>query len=312
MSTDPRDTAEFHPPPPPPAPPRPAAERTLVDLAALTDPGRVRPNNEDVYLTLRGSRALELLGTNLPAGHVPPRSEESAYAMLVADGMGGAAAGEVASRLVATTLVQLVLETPDWIMKTGTWEDDVILERTARYYREVNDALREHAAANPDLAGMGTTLTVAHNRGRDLFVGHVGDSRAYLGRGGDLVRLTRDHTHAQHLADIGVITQEQVAAHRLRHVLTRALGEFGCKVDADVQQVRLDDGDQVLLCTDGLTDMVDDAGIGAALRTAGTAADACRALVDLALANGGKDNVTVVLARYRFAREPGPRGRPSP
>jgi protein phosphatase len=145
---------------------------------------------------------------------------------------------------------------------------------------------------------------VAHNRGRDLFVGHVGDSRAYLGRAGDLIRLTRDHTYAQHLADRGIIPQEEVTTHRLRHVLTRALGEFGQTVEADVQQVRLDEGDQVLLCTDGLTDMVDDADIGAALRTAGTAGDACRALVDMALANGGKDNVTVVLARYRFTREP--------
>jgi protein phosphatase len=275
-----------------------------VDLAARTDAGLVRPNNEDVYLTLRGSRALDVLGSNLPAGLVPQRSEEGAYAMLVADGVGGAAAGEVASRLVVTTLVQLVLDQPDWIMKTGTWEDDVILERTARYYREANVALREHAAANPDLAGMGTTLTVAHNRGRDLFVGHVGDSRAYLCRGGDLIRLTRDHTYAQHLADRGIIPQEEVTSHRLRHVLTRALGEFEHTVEADVQQVRLDDGDQVLVCTDGLTDMVDDADIEAALRAAGTAGDACRALVDMALANGGKDNVTVVLARYRFTREP--------
>src|SRR5262249_8092997 len=140
--------------------------------------------------------------------------------------------------------------------------------------------------------------------GRDLFVGHAGDSRAYLYRGGDLIQLTRDHTYAQALADMDLIPQEQVMVHHLRHVLTRALGELGHNVEADVHRVRLTDGDQVLLSAAGRREMVAAAGSGGVLRQAATAADACRALVDLALANGGKDNVTVVLARYRFVREP--------
>jgi serine/threonine protein phosphatase PrpC len=275
----------------------------VVDLAALTDPGIVRTHNEDVFLAVRVCRALETIWTNLPPDHVPLKSEEGAYGMLVADGMGGMAAGEVASRLAASTLIRLVLDTPDWIMKIGTWEGDEVLERIASRYRQVNARLKEEAEANPNLAGMGTTMTVAHNVGRDLFVGHVGDSRAYLCRGEDLIQLTRDHTYAQELANMGVITQEQVMVHHFRHVLTRALGEAGHKVEADVQRIRLTEGDQVLLCTDGLTDMVDNATIGKVLRKAATAKDACHDLVDLALANGGKDNVTVVLARYRFVRE---------
>ena len=304
MSADPAATADPVPPPSPAAPPRPAPERTLVDLAARTDAGKVRPSNDDVYLAVRGYRALDTLWTNLPAGQVPVRSSEEMYGMLVADGMGGPAGGQVAARLAATTMVRLVLDTPDWIMKLGAWEGEEVLERIARRYRAVHAAIKEAAAMDPGLAGMGTTLTVAHNVGRDLFVGHAGDSRAYLYRGGDLIQLTRDHTYAQALADMDLIPQEQVMVHHLRHVLTRALGELGHNVEADVHRVRLADGDQVLLCTDGLTDMVDAAGIGGVLRQAATAADACRALVDLALANGGKDNVTVVLARYRFVREP--------
>jgi PPM family protein phosphatase len=305
MSENLADTDEFAPvdSPPPPAPPRSAAARTVVDLAALTDTGSVRTNNEDVFLAVRGYRALQTLWTNLPADQVPLRSEEGGYGMLVADGMGGAVAGEVASRMAATTLVGLVLDTPDWIMKIGTWEADEVLSRIADRYRQVHAALKEEAAANPELVGMGTTMTVAHNIGRDLFVGHVGDSRAYLCRGGDLIRLTRDHTYAQELVDMGVIAPDQVMTHHFRHVLTRALGEGGPQLEADVQRVRLSDGDQVLLCTDGLTDMVDDASIGQLLRKAVTASDACHDLVGLALANGGRDNVTVVLARYQFVRE---------
>ncbi len=305
MSSDPADTAEFDPVPPPlPSPPQPAAEHARVDLAALTDPGKVRERNEDVCLTVRGYRALEVIQTNVPADDIPLRSEEGVYGMLVADGMGGHAGGDLASRLAASTLVHLVLDTPDWILKIGKHEGDRVLTRTARRFRDVDAALRQASAENPELAGMGTTMTVAHNVGRDLFLGHVGDSRAYLCRGDDLIQLTRDHTYAQDLADMGIIAPDQVMTHHFRHVLTRALGEVGHSVQADVNRVRLDDGDQVLLCTDGLTDMVDDATIGAVLLSAATAKDACRTLVDLALKNGGKDNVTVVLARYAFVREP--------
>src|SRR5262249_3777304 len=153
------------------------------------------------------------------------------------------------------------------------------------------------------LTGMGTTMTVACSLGIDLFVTHVGDSRVYLCRQGHLHQLTRDHTLAQSLADRGVIPHEEVATHRLRHVLTRALGGKG-EVEADVQRARLEDKDQLLLCTDGLTNMVDDAAIEAVLREAPTAGGACEALVERALKNGGKDNVTVVLARYSFAQGP--------
>jgi protein phosphatase len=106
------------------------------------------------------------------------------------------------------------------------------------------------------------------------------------------------------LADLGIIRPEEVRRHRFRNVLTRALGDSGAPVTADVQRVRLQGGDQLLLCTDGLTNMVEDAAIAATLRQAGTAQQACQALVELALQRGGKDNVTVIVAAYRFA--PGP------
>jgi protein phosphatase len=303
MAIDPNDTIDFIPPPsaPPPAQ-RPAAEQTVVDLAAVTHPGLVRSRNEDAYLAIRVYRALEMLQTNLPHGCIPAEAREGGYGMLVADGVGGSTAGDVASRLAACTLIRLALDTPDWIMKVGEREGDELLERLAGRYRDVDTALKEAGTVDPELAGMCTTMTVAFNVGRDLFVGHVGDSRAYLCRGDDLHQLTRDHTYAQDLVNLGVIEPAQVVSHKFRHVLTRVVGELGRSVEADVQQVRLSDGDQVLLCTDGLTEMVDDVSIGQILRVAGTAKEACQSLVDLALANGGKDNVTVVLTRYKFVR----------
>jgi protein phosphatase len=170
----------------------------------------------------------------------------------------------------------------------------------AERYRQVDVVLREQAQADPTLAGMGTTMTLAFSLGADMVLAHVGDSRAYLLCRGGLYPLTRDHTMAQALADVGIIRPEEAATHRLRHVLTRALGGGEGQTEAQVRHVVLSDGDQVLLCSDGLTGMVDGAAIYGVLHEAPSAAEACRALVELALKNGGRDNVTAVLARYRF------------
>jgi protein phosphatase len=280
--------------------PPPGYTCVRVDLGALSHPGKVRPNNEDVYIVSRLDRSLTRLLTNLPEGVVPERVEEVGYGLLVADGMGGMAAGEVASRLAVSTLHELVLHRPDWIMRIDAQEGARLADRITQRFREVDAALKDEARAHPELEGMGTTLTLAFNLGADLFVGHAGDSRAYLCRGEQLLLLTRDHTRAQQLADEGKIPQEEVRTHRLRNILIRALGGGNTPVEPDVQQIQLDDGDQLLLCTDGLSDLVDEDHIAAALRSAATADGACRALVDLALDAGGRDNITVAIARYRF------------
>jgi PPM family protein phosphatase len=216
----------------------------------------------------------------------------------VADGMGGAAAGEVASRLALTTLLKLVLDTPDWIFRFEDPEVQEVLDRTARRFREVNAAVLAQARRDPNLAGMGTTLTLAWNLGVNFFIAHVGDSRGYLFRQGRLYQLTRDHSIAQALADHGMIKPEEVATHRLRHVLTHAIGaESGD--NPVIQRLKLADGDRILVCTDGLTDMVDDAAIAAQFGRQASAAEMCQSLIDLALQGGGKD-ITVVVADYRI------------
>jgi protein phosphatase len=280
--------------------PQTGSARAQVDLAALSHPGHVRKNNEDHYLVGRFGRWLDALLTNLPAGAVPAWSEEVGYGLLVADGIGGAAGGEVASRMAISTLIGLALHTPDWIMSTEAEETEQRMRRMAERYRRVHAALKEQGRSDPALSGMGTTLTAASSFGARLVIGHIGDSRAYLFRGGALHQLTRDHTFVQALVDMGQLTAEQAARHPFRHVLTRSLGGRQAGLDGDFQQAWLADGDQLLLCTDGLTDMVDSAAIASVLGGAASATAACQALVEAALEKGGKDNVTVALARYRF------------
>ncbi len=279
--------------------PRPFATLAQADLAGLSHQGLVRPNNEDRFLIVRAGRFLQTLATNLEDGLVPEEFGDAVFALAVADGMGGVAAGEVASRRAITVLVNLVLNTPDWIFGLGEPQVEEVLNRADRRFRDVNAALVEEARHDPALTGMGTTLTLAWSLGTDLFVAHVGDSRAYLFRRGVLQRLTRDHTMAQGLADIGVIPAQEVATHRLRHVLTNALG-MKSGGHPEIHRAQLADGDRLLVCTDGLTEMVDEATIAAELGRHPSSAEACQALVDRALAAGGRDNVTVALAGYRI------------
>jgi protein phosphatase len=283
--------------------PRPPAEKAVVDAAAKSHPGIVRPRNEDIYLVARFVRSMQTVRTNMPPGFLPDEYADDCYGLLVADGVGGMTGGDVASRTAVAALIRLVIETPDWIMRIADRETEEVLGRIVSRYRAIDEELRERGMASPDLTGMGTTMTVAHNVGRSLFIGHIGDSRAYLCRGDGLHQITRDHTFAQELADLGAIRHSEVATHQFRNVLTRALGGLARQVDADAQRLLLSDGDQVLLCTDGLTDMVNDVDIGSILRQSATAEDACKALVELALNHGGADNVTVALARYSFVRE---------
>jgi protein phosphatase len=279
-------------------PRRPFASPVRVDAAGLSDRGQVREDNEDHFLVARVGRSLDTLLTSLPTGQIPERFDETGYVMMVADGMGGAAAGEMASRVAISTLVNIVLDVPDWIMKLDEASAEKMMRRAVGYYQKVDSALAELANADPQLRGMGTTMTVGYSIGEDLFVFHVGDSRAYLFRDGKLRQLTRDHTHVQKLVDAGMITREEAATHRLRHVLTNAVGGKAKTIGVDAQRLGIADGDHLLLCTDGLTEVVEDDEIADVLGRGKAPEVVCRSLVDLALDRGGPDNVTVVTARF--------------
>ena len=272
-----------------------------VDIGAATHQGHVRSNNEDHYLVTRVHRSLENLYTNLDAAVVAPPHNLTGYGLLVADGLGGMAAGEVASRIALTKLVDLVVKTPDWIMGLKrTQHAEAVLARMTDRFMKIDATLKKHADQNESLGGMGTTLTVALNLANDLIIGHVGDSRAYLFSADRLSQLTKDHTLAQTLIDAGVASNNEFWVGSHRHVLTAALGSLDSHSQPEVQRLKLGVQDQLLLCTDGLTEMVVDEGIAAVLTESASSKAACQGLVNLALAGGGNDNITVALARYRF------------
>jgi serine/threonine protein phosphatase PrpC len=275
-----------------------------IDVSAQSHRGHLRENNEDHFFVTRLGRTLQTLITSLPPGEVPDCAEEVNYVMIVADGMGGHAAGEVASRMAISGLVSLALDIPDWIFKVDEQHARELEQRSRQRVREVGAMLVEHGRRNVAMRGMGTTLTAARSLGRELLITHVGDSRAYLLRAGKLHRLTRDHTYAQMLVDAGHLAPGDVVDSRHRHVLTNALGGTCEDVHVDTDRLQLEDGDRLMLCSDGLTDLVDDGAITDILREATRSSDACERLVQLALDKGGRDNVTVIVAAYRLPEEP--------
>ena len=229
----------------------------LVEVAHLSDTGRVRHHNED-------------------------RSLATAALLAVADGMGGAKAGEVAAQIAVDSVAGLGGE-------AGADEVRAAVE-------EANRAIRRMARDDADKSGMGTTMTAALLRDGRLDVVHVGDSRAYLWRGSTLSQITEDHSVVAELVRRGTITAEEAEHHPHRNVITRALGA-DAEVTADVMSADLREGDVVLVCSDGLSSYVPEPAIAGALAGAATLGEAARALVALANEAGGADNVTVVLGR---------------
>jgi PPM family protein phosphatase len=284
----------------------------VVDAFGLSDTGHVRASNEDHFLIARIGRYFETVGTSLPQGEVPERADEAGYALIVADGMGGHAAGELASRLTIRELVRVALALPDWIVRLDDGTVDQAVERSENRITRAHQALMDEGRREPGLKGMGSTVTAVRNLGRMLQIAHVGDSRAYLLRDGHLSRLTRDHTYVQMLVDAGRLSREAAATSTSRHVLVNAVGGVNDSVRVDVEHVPLQNGDRVLLCSDGLSDLVNDEILRKVLSDAPTAEQACRDLVDRALAAGGRDNVTAVVASYTWdeqASGPGHGGR---
>jgi protein phosphatase len=271
-----------------------------VDVGGRTHAGLVRPTNEDNFHIVRFGRYLETVLSSLPAGQAPEEDAPPGYGFAVADGMGGHAAGEIASRMTIATLVEIALQTPDWILGRDDELLDRVMERMVQRFGQVDEWIREHYMKRPGLRSMGTTLSVALSLADGLIVAHVGDSRAYLCRGGQLIPLTRDHTIGEQLSQ-----RYPSAATKLRHVLTRYIGGWQPAFQPDVSRYRLTNGDRLLLCTDGLSCMVDDATIARELGRGTSSDETCRALVERALDAGGKDNVTVVVATYRKAGSTG-------
>jgi PPM family protein phosphatase len=244
-----------------------------IAAASLTDVGLQRANNEDSSLYWEPSSVKDF-------------SRKGRLAV-IADGMGGYEGGQEASRIAVET-VQQVYEND----LNGDPQEALVLGLETAH-RNIQSYAEEH----PQFHGMGTTCTALSIVGRQLCYAHVGDSRLYLAREGDILRLTRDHSYVGRLVESGVVRLEDAESHPQRHILTAALGS-GREVIPDIPErpTILADDDTLVLCTDGLWSLVGDQEI---LRTvqANSPAASCRALVDMALERGGPDNVTVVVLR---------------
>lgn len=250
-----------------------------MDIAGRSDVGRVRGNNEDSFKLLP-----EL---NL---------------FVLSDGMGGEAHGEVASALAVETITQHCTEAhrnPALPMEGEPRTD--LCEKTNRLLsaiRLANHRIFQQAKADPNKKGMGATVVAIWLEGERMCVAHVGDSRAYLLRAGDLQQLTEDHSLVAEQVRRGILTRQQADTSKNQSVLLRALG-IEETVDADAAEHVLIDGDAVLLCSDGLDRMVTDPEIASVILTRPSADAAVDRLIELALENGGEDNVTVVLLRVQ-------------
>jgi PPM family protein phosphatase len=271
-----------------------------VVIGASSHAGAVRKGNEDHYLVMRLGRDQEMLLTSLSASDLPRPFHEHGYAMLVADGLGDAGAGSVASRVALSTIAHLALHHGKWNLRIDPVIAGQIMERAEWFYAQADAAVHTRAASSPVLKGMSTALTLAYSAGNELFVAHVGHSRAYLFRAGHLTLLTRDHTLEEHHAHSNRPTAVERRAQDLRHILTDAVGAAGAHPLVEVDRCHLVDGDCVLLCTNGLTDMLNDAAIAEVLALRRDPGEQCAILTDLANRAGGGDNITAVLAEYQI------------
>jgi protein phosphatase len=273
----------------------PSPPRVHARFGALSHPGLVRTRNEDHYFVIERHRGRIVRMTNLPEGYLTS-ADDIAYLLVVADGIGGAAFGELASMLALRSGWEQGANAIKWTWIITESEIANLKERISLVFQRIHEDLLERARQDPTYAGMGTTLTGAYTVGPDAFIAHVGDSRAYLFHEGILRRLTRDHTRAQDSLDAG----EPVASQSWYHTLTNCLGGNGLPLWVEFHHFRLTDDDQLLLCTDGLTDLVADEEIAAVLVRGAPPQEGVQALVQLALARGGRDNVTAILARYEM------------
>lgn len=267
-----------------------------IVFGAATHTGHVRANNEDHYVVLKRRRTTELIKTNLAPGDLS-LADDADYAMVVADGMGGHNCGEFASRVALQRMFELAQQASSWVMKYTDLEIQQIRERADAYIQEIQATLRAHMNADPSRAGMGTTWTMAHLLPPHAIVVQIGDSRAYHWHDGQLRQITRDETMAQAFIDSGVNPD---SVKKFRHLLLNNLGGSKDDVTAQIHHVPIGTGDQLLLCSDGLHDMVTDEAIATILRqNSANPQKACDQLVAAALAGGGRDNVTVALAAVR-------------
>ena len=273
-----------------------------LDLYGLTHPGLVRSENQDHFLLCTVHPQVVLHGTSLPQPEtLALRGQRLATILLVADGVGGSAAGSRASQLATEAVTRYVSSTLRSYHAAGSSGESEFLESLRSAALEAHSAVRADAAARSDERDMATTLSLGIVVWPWLYVVQVGDSRCYFYQEGELRQVTRDQTVAQELVDKGVLTPERAQRSPLSHVLSSAIG--ASEALPEITKVNVSQrGSVILVCTDGLSKHVSDAEIAEHLGAMQSAEQVCRALLQLALDRGGSDNITLVVGRALRAR----------
>ena len=242
-----------------------------------TDPGRARENNEDAVVV-----------------------DGDTQLCVLADGMGGYNAGEIASGM-ATAFIKS--EMARWLTEAGRGAKTKEIRRALEICVDnANRSIFNAANSNPQYSGMGTTLVVGVFRGTTLVLGHIGDSRCYRLRNGEFAQITKDHSLLQEQIDAGLITQEQAVGSSIKNLVTRALGVEDA-VALDMSEHEVEVGDSYLMCSDGLSDMVDDAEIASILGGPASMEQKADSLVETANAHGGRDNISILLVQVDASSE---------
>lgn len=272
----------------------------LVSVFGKTDVGRTRDHNEDTFLVADLSRRVANLQADMRNHAVGPRGS----LFMVADGMGGAAAGEVASSMATDAIFGHM---------TGVWPDDPdgsgprFAYRLKEAVELANNRINAYAREHPEVRGMGTTATVAGVFGSDLYLAQVGDSRGYLIRNGHTSQLTKDQSLMQRLVEAGELTEEEAEQSERRNIILQALGPDP-RVKVDLTYLPLRRGDLIILCSDGLSGQVKKEEIAEVARSTSDLAQLCAKLIDLANERGGPDNITAVAVRFEGEALPEPAG----
>lgn len=277
-----------------------AADKSArAEVFGITDVGLVRERNEDQFLVAELERSLLVEQSSMPGQngkHITHNPQ--GRLLMVADGMGGHAGGDIASAVVVDAMAHYAFALMPWVLGGARATRKELVGAIEEGIRAAQDRMRRIAERQKLDTSMGTTLTLAYVTWPDVWIMHVGDSRAYLLRKKDLTRVTRDHTVAQALVDRKALTEEEAARSKYNHILVNVVGGGSDELHVECHHFTLLERDTLLLCTDGLTAHVDDDAITEHLLAGKSVEQTARDLVEAAKDGGGSDNVTVVIAKF--------------
>ncbi len=272
---------------------------TQMDCFGLTDSGLKRPTNQDHYLIADLNKSMRIHDTSLTLD-----SETRVYGgsqgklLVVADGMGGEAEGERACTIAVDQLTTYVLNSLSWCFRLEQDSEHDFEDHLKEALESCQKSIQDVVATHPEMQSMGTTMTMLYIVWPRAFVVHVGDSRCYLLRNGELAQITVDHTVSEIMVETGKMTREEARHSPMGNALWNVLGGRSSELAVDVYKLTLERDDILLLCTDGLYNMVHHEILQEVLSSNTSAELACRKLVDLANQNGGKDNITTIVSHF--------------